>query len=97
MMRSIVVNSVHGGYGLSKACIDAYNAECGTHFEHEWEIRRDDPVLVSIVERMGSRANGPYADLVILRIPEDVAWEICDYDGKEWVVNCTPITRHMLA
>jgi len=50
------------------------------------EIKRDDPLLIETVEELGSeKASGPYADLKIVAIPEDVVYEITDYDGRESV------------
>ena len=51
------------------------------------EIERDDPVLVEIVERLGSEANGRYSDLKIVEIPDDVDWEIMEYDGMEHIAE----------
>lgn len=86
-MQKIVISNCHGGYGLSKECLDAYNAKCGTGITKHWEIDRDDPVLVELVERMGDAANGEHAELVVLEIPDNVLWTICDYDGREWIAE----------
>jgi hypothetical protein len=51
------------------------------------DLKRDDPVLVSVVKRLGKKANGRYADLKIVKIPASVEWEIMDYDGQEWVAE----------
>ena len=51
------------------------------------DLKRDDPVLVSVVKRLGKKANGPYADLKIVKIPASVEWEIMDRGGKEWVAE----------
>lgn len=51
------------------------------------EIERDDPVLVEIVERLGSEANGRYSDLKIVEIPDDVDWDIMEYDGMEHIAE----------
>lgn len=51
------------------------------------DLKRDDPVLVSVVKRLGEKANGRYADLKIVKIPASVEWEIMDYDGQEWVAE----------
>jgi hypothetical protein len=56
----------------------------------EWlstDLKRDDPVLVSVVKRLGKKANGPYADLKIVKIPASVEWEIMNRGGKEWVAE----------
>lgn len=46
-------------------------------------IPRNDPKLVEIVEKMGERANGSYAELKIVKIPDDVEWEIDESNGRE--------------
>lgn len=54
-------------------------------------IRRDDPRLVAIVEKLGGIAAKNDGDddhlLKIVEIPEDVDWEIKNYDGSEWVAE----------
>ena len=54
----------------------------------EWEIERNDPVLVEVVEQLGDLANGYYSKLKIVEIPDDVKWYIHDYDGLEEVNEC---------
>ena len=46
-------------------------------------LKRDDPELVELVEEMGSKASGSCANLEIIEIPNDVEYEIQDYDGFE--------------
>jgi len=46
---------------------------------------RADPVLVSVVEAMGKKANGQFADLAVVDIPDDAEWEIDDYNGAETI------------
>ena len=46
---------------------------------------RNDPVLISVVEELGEKANGEFADLSIVEVPDDVSWEIDEYDGIESV------------
>ena len=47
------------------------------------EIERTDPILVKVVEQLGTKANGGAAQLEIVEIPDDVKWSISDYDGIE--------------
>lgn len=49
------------------------------------DIDRDDPDLVAVVEEMGSLANGQYAQLTVVEIPDGVKWEIDEYDGNETI------------
>jgi hypothetical protein len=48
-------------------------------------IPRDDPDLVFVVEKLGSRANGMCANLEITEIPDGIEWVIGEYDGMEQV------------
>jgi hypothetical protein len=46
---------------------------------------RDDDTLVKCVETLGEKANGKHAKLRIVQIPNNVNWEIDEYDGIESV------------
>lgn len=48
---------------------------------------RADADLIAIVEEMGSDADGRYAELKIVIVPDDVEWEIAEYDGNEHVAE----------
>jgi len=41
--------------------------------------------LISVVEELGQEANGDFANLKVIEIPDDVDWDIDDCEGKEWV------------
>jgi len=53
----------------------------------EYDIPRDDPALIQVVEEMGEGANSTFATLKIVEIPDDVDWTIQEYDGTEWVAE----------
>ena len=53
----------------------------------EFDIARDDPVLIGVIRDLGEAANSQYAELKIVKIPADVEWFIEEYDGKEWVAE----------
>lgn len=58
--------------------------------EATFDIRpedRADPHLIQVVEELGAEANGSFANLEITEIPDDVQWEVEEYDGMEWVAE----------
>lgn len=48
---------------------------------------RADPDLIAVFEEMGDLANGRYSRLKIVEVPDDVEWEIDEYDGNEWIAE----------
>ena len=59
------------------------NALCWSHYD----LERNDPLLIQVVEEMGKNANNRFSELKIVEIPDDVAWHIQEYDGLEWVAE----------
>lgn len=51
------------------------------------DIKRGDPALVQTVEEMGHAAGGRFSALAVVEIPDDVDWQIEEYDGSEWVAE----------
>ncbi len=51
------------------------------------DVERNDPNLVRVVEELGDSANGNHAKLKVVEIPDDVEWQIEEYDGTEWVAE----------
>ena len=97
MPRKIVINARHGGYELSKRAKMLFEELAreadGGDDSREARYRRkyperDDPNLVRVVECLGSeQASGRCAYLEVIEIPDDVEWEIMEYDGMEWVAE----------
>ena len=81
----IVINRCYGGFGLSDKALELYNTLADTNLQYACELERNDPILVHVVETLGAEANGRFAKLHIVEIPDDVNWEISDYDGMESV------------
>ena len=52
-----------------------------------YDIERDDPDLVAVVEKLGKKANGFCAKLDVVEIPDDVEYNIEEYDGVEWIAE----------
>ena len=87
-MRKIVINKCYGGFSVSEKALKHMK-------DNGWEepedffngrgMQRDDPHLVAAVEALGDKASGAVAALEIVEIPNDVEWEIEEYEGSEWV------------
>lgn len=98
-MQKIVINTCYGGFDLSKEALD-YLVKVKNPFvlkKQEYykiisedyinDIPRDDKDLVKCVQKLKSKANGWPSNLKIVEIPDDVKWEIQEYDGKEWIAE----------
>lgn len=86
----IVINVCHGGYGLSAAAQRRFTEITGKECElygEKGQDARNDPALVRVVEELKEFANDSHALLKIVDIPDDVAWQIEEYDGREWVAE----------
>ena len=88
-MTKVVINACHGGFGISAAAESKYRELAGiadADFRSR-HIPRDDEHLIAVIELMGRAADGGYAELKIVDIPDDVNWCIEEYDGREWVAE----------
>jgi hypothetical protein len=88
-MTKIVINTCHGGFGISAAAESKYRELAGiTDADfHSLYIPRDDEHLIAVVELMGKEANNRFSELKIVDVPDDVNWCIEEYDGREWVAE----------
>ena len=129
-MTKIVINTVHGGFGLSpkaqrrylelvgKECYFYKHIAASKNYIHidddeakksmftltvtkyfgegvdtiptdaywtDWNIDRDDPLLIQVINELGEESNDKYSELKIVEIPDDIKWEIDDYDGVETI------------
>lgn len=83
----IIINACYGGFGLSEKALALFNERAGTVTTYERDIARNNPILVEIVEQLGEAADGGFAKLKFVEIPDDVQWQIDEYDGNEWVAE----------
>ena len=96
----VVINRCFGGFGLSlagyKMLLSLKNLPCYFYKQtkYEWQdvwdrhgIDRADPDLVKTVEVLGKIANGPCSDLKVVDVPDDVEYEIEEYDGLERIAE----------
>ena len=55
-------------------------------YENLWyygELKRTDNDLISVIEDLGDEASGRYGSVKVIETPDDIDWEIDDYDGWE--------------
>jgi len=87
----IVINACHGGFRLSAEAKQAYMALKGVTLPvtelWEFDLDRNDPMLVAVVEKLGTAADTSVSELRVVEIPNDVEWQIEEYDGVEWVAE----------
>lgn len=87
-MTQIVINVCHGGFSLSEQAQARYRELAGVPVaEFVWELDRSDPHLVKTVLELGELADGRYAELKVVTIPDDVKWSVHEYNGAEWIAE----------
>ena len=82
----VVINRCYGGFGLSDEALSIYHIETNSD-THPYEIFRGDPVLVRIVEEMGSGSWSRFSELKVVEIPDGVEWTVQEHDGMEWIAE----------
>jgi hypothetical protein len=89
----IVINACHGGFSLSEEAqklFCQYSMIEWKDWQEDWsyyDIERNNQHLVRVVEELGDSANGRFAELKVVDIPDEVEWQIDEYDGAEWVAE----------
>ncbi len=92
----IVVNRCYGGFGISKAVYDKLelewdgyeyidNDDLGIKSDNFYAYRTDKRLIKAIKEVGLKEAGGKFSRLEIVEIPDNVEWEIYDYDGIETI------------
>jgi predicted Rossmann-fold nucleotide-binding protein len=85
----IVINRCFGGFGLSDEACELLGLVKQHSIDNTWSwyndssIPRNDPRLIEVVEKLGSKANRDCSELGIIEIPDGIDWEITEYDGLE--------------
>lgn len=83
----VVINTCFGGFNLSTKALLRYRELSGSVGVYACEIDRADPALIQVVEELGTEAGGDFSRLKIVEIPDDVLWQIEEYDGIEHVAE----------
>lgn len=89
----VVINVCYGGFGLSREGILLGRELSGDKLwggENDYgsvNVDRNDPILIQVVETLGEKANGRYSELRVVEIPDDIKWQVEEYDGSEWIAE----------
>lgn len=87
--HKVAYNTCYGGFSLSEKAKMLYRELTGMKedaYLDEDDLPRHDPVLISVIEKLGTEANGSFADIAIRTINSS-AYRISDYDGIERVLT----------
>ena len=80
----VVINRCFGGFSLSEKAYEFLGLEWDKYgYKYNGYDFRNDARLVECVETLGEEADGRFAELKVVEIPDDVEWEIEEYDGLE--------------
>jgi hypothetical protein len=88
----IVINRCFGGFSLSPRAnalfrrIEKVKPDDEENYFSAYDIPRDNPTLIKIVEKLGEDA-GDRSCLKVVEVPDDVNWYIEEYDGMEYVAE----------
>lgn len=77
----LVINTTYGGFRLDEVELDLYNKIANKSLDYSYDIKRDDPFLIDVVE-----APGYTGDLKVVEIPDNVHYYINEYDGLESII-----------
>lgn len=86
--KSLFVNAVYKDFGnefipVSDEQFDDFCKNVISASDEKW---RTDDDLINLLEEKGSKyVSGPCSCLKIVEIPDDVEWEVEEYDGSEWI------------
>lgn len=89
-MKKIVINvSDHGYFDLSEKAIKRYKELTNNYKRfYRWQIKRDDPVLVRVVEELGTKSYDYGTELKVIEIPDDIEWEVVFDCRNEYCESC---------
>ena len=81
----VVINECYGGFGISDKARKILGSK---KYKYDWEIKRDDPKLIALIEQKGSEfVSDQYACLVVEDIPESATdYKMIEHDGYESII-----------
>ena len=90
MLTKVVYNACQGGFGISLEALErmqelGFKGEASVYLDRVslYDCERHNPILVQVVEELGTKASSLYADLRIALVAGP--YRIEKYDGSEIV------------
>lgn len=94
----VVLNKCYGGFSVSEKVYKELNIKWDNYgylTNEDLKIKSDNynkyrtnKKLIKAIKKIGLKeASGTHAELKIIEIPDDVNWEINEYDGIESVID----------
>jgi hypothetical protein len=86
----VVINRKYGGFQVSPEQLLIYRELAGipNHVNLScYDIERTDPFLIQAVEQTLEKEGTTFSKLKIVEIPDDIEWDVQDYDGCEWIAE----------
>lgn len=80
----LIINKRFGGFSLSKEAQEMYRSLTTYYFDDDIN-ERTDVNLIKVVETLGEKANGRFANLKVVELPDGAFYELNEYDGYEYV------------
>jgi len=88
----IVLNKSYGGFGLSHKAQEFFPT-----YECAFDLDRNDPTLVKVVEEMGEAAGAEYSKLVVVEWDESIPFYIPSCEGWESIeINYKEVLSSLL-
>jgi len=81
----IAINKCFGGFSLSEQAYKSLGLKWDG-YGYKYNDKRTNPKLIKVIEKIGEEmASGKNAKIKIVEIPDNIGWEISEYDGTETV------------
>jgi len=90
----VVINTCFGGFSISLKAMNrmqelGYVGLSSDPIFGDWvylgNIKRNDPILVQVVEELGKDSWSRTSELKVVEISDNINWHISEYDGMETI------------
>jgi hypothetical protein len=92
-MQVVINTKQFGSFSISKKAIEYIQKNLKNKQDknsigyYSFDNDRSNDLLVKAVSKLKDKANGLYAELKIVEIPDDIEWNIFAVNGVEWIAE----------